>query len=149
MQRLILSTDFPELFVRSFLPRYIKSLLRSDYLKIKDSAIVDYAKKEYKCSDKDIISCFSKLKVDKYKNIYILHYDVEDQLNFKNPARVKKILHMITYGNREAKGTRLVDSAFLFIRSHIRYIYKIYTFNETREKRINNGDKILRWSISR
>ena len=127
MQRLILTSKYPESFAKKFLPKIIKGLMISELHKYKDAEIIKHICKSYKCSLSDIADCLRDIKVDKYKTIYIIHYDTLDKLN----SNIKKstILHNLNYGTLQVKGLQIIDNIIISIGNNLNYFYRLYNIH--------------------
>lgn len=151
MQRLIISNKYPEDFVYNYLPELFKQLAAKKILLYRKSSINSYLEKNYNIKITDLIKYLNYIKINSYKNMYIIHMDVDEKL--QDGTLVRELFHLISYGNREVRGCHIIDNSFDFIGGNLKYIYRLYTFNKTRmaleekkkkqRKGLNNGDKIL------
>lgn len=145
MQRLIVPIRFCDDFVFIFLPTILSELMISDLHKNKGSEIITHIKKTYNCTLNDLYKCIKNIKIDRYKNICVLHYDSNDI--FKKQIKQSEILHTLNYGTLSQKGLGLIDRIFIYAATNLGYLYRLYAFNVHKiadEKRLNSGNQILR-----
>lgn len=127
MQRLIISSKYSEDFVYRYLPDLLKQYIKEQLLLNKKSETIKYITKHYAISLEELLCFINYIRVSKFKNIYILDYDVVAKYKSKIPVR--SILHILTYGNIEVKGLHIIDKAIEFVAGNLNHIYRGYTFN--------------------
>ena len=54
---------------------------------------------------------------------------IEDNIKIKD-YRLKEILSLIEYGNREVKGIRLLSRVFDYLKRNLYYIHMYYVLNQ-------------------
>lgn len=127
MQRLIISSKYSEDFVYRYLPALLKQYIKEQILRNQKSDAIKYINKHYAISLEELLCFIDYIRVSKFKNIYILDYDVN--VKHKSKIPVRSILHILTYGNIEVKGLHIIDRAIEFVANNLNHIYRGYTFN--------------------
>lgn len=127
MQRLIIPDSYPEKFIYKYLPDiFYQVAARRLYLHRK-SRMNSYIKKNYDLEITDIVNLLKLIKIDKYEHTYVMHFDIDDKVG---DIRIRELLHLISYGNREVQGLHVVDNTFDYIATNIGNIYRIFIIEE-------------------
>lgn len=120
----IASYDFLKNNIKSVFKIPLNNYLNTLYIK----NINDYLKKNYNLTLNDIYKLILKnlyISEQKDKNIIF----IEDNIKIKD-YRLKEILSLIEYGNREVKGIRLLSRVFDYLKRNLYYIHMYYVLNQ-------------------
>lgn len=120
----IASYDFLQNNIKSVFKIPLNNYLNTLYIK----NINDYLKKNYNLTLNDIYKLILKnlyISEQKDKNIIF----IEDNIKIKD-YRLKEILSLIEYGNREVKGIRLLSRVFDYLKRNLYYIHMYYVLNQ-------------------
>lgn len=125
MKKVIISSSYGEYFIKNKLPLVFAKLLNERLHKKNIQNIFTYITDNYKISKETLISNILKsIKVSKYdKTKYILYFDNNiyiDDVNLEN------LVSLITYGNREIRGSNVILDAMTYLKKNLSSIYKLY-----------------------
>ena len=109
MQRIIISKEYPEEFVRKYLPALFFNIAKRETLQYQQSRMNDYLNKTYKISIVDVVPYLKKVRVDAYRDTYILYLDSEQLAS--EDAKIREILHVVNNGNIEVRGLNIIDKS--------------------------------------
>lgn len=129
MQRIIISKEYPEEFVRKYLPALFFNIAKRETLQYQQSRMNDYLNKTYKISIVDVIPYLKKVRVDAYRDNYILYLDSEQLAS--EDAKIREILHVVNNGNIEVRGLNIIDKSLDYLIRNMARIYQLYCFTHT------------------
>lgn len=147
MERLILPKTYPKNFIYNYIPKIVKKLAIKRLSLYSQSRMSRYLSTNYRISIGDIIKLLDKIRIDEYKNFYILHYDIIDTFPQNSKIKIREVFHLVSYGNRDVKGTHAIDSTFDYIAGNIHSIYSMYVLEQSMliQLRKQGKDLKIKW----
>ena len=117
MNYLSLSKNYDIKFVK-YLCNCIQEFTKDNINSLKCKSLND----EFNIDTKDIVLfAMSNLEISSTPDIYLIR--INRNIKYKN-MNLGKLINLITYGNRSAKGYNIIEDMFEFTKKSLPYIYK-------------------------
>lgn len=131
MKKLYIDDACSFLFVKNYVPKTIKKLLKSEIQKGLYKAQKDYLKETYNISLEKIIDVFiDNLDIEHIPGNYILYLNENRYIN-KN--KIITLVELINYGNLKISGTQLFNNIIDYISNKLSSLYDIFNIEIMKE----------------
>lgn len=132
MKSLIIKAKYGQDFTHNKLPKLFLKLISAELIKPINTPIFTYIRDNYNINTNQIIALLrNNLRISGYADNIIINFQVfkiREDINEDgtvNTLYLETLIDFINYGNREVKGSNIINNITNYLEAHIDTLYKL------------------------